>query len=615
MTNDDVVEEKICGACLQKLSYESFSKKQWQQKQRRRCKQCAGSGKEIDVAKLVKALCLSEPSSNASNNGNSTTKKKKGRKKDKPVFAGDAEGRYQTNSMATLAYDICAWCGKTEENESLLRCPDCKNIFYCSKVCQKAAWPEHKLTCEALKQEYKETKNRRKAQKKSGDYSISEASGTGSFFLDYLPDIFSSLIYRGELRNNEQPGQFFATDAAEEGVKRKLGPEKFLFFSQKMREESLKSTGELQRIEFFTDVNELNAFDQFLLSCGPFDDIQRAKDALPYVLHGIHTSGLKPDGSIPNIGDITVRGYNLNALEWASRRGNFAIAEWLATDSRTKVMLTRPDSAPVAWACYTNRVELARMLVKHGADSRATTPVVFGHKPPSHLAGENGQLLALKYLIEECGHDIHECDTEGQDIRVSLRRNNRVWAQSQGCIAVDDYAKSKGVLGEMSTTNRKAKAAAKNKTESSTNNQLAAALRQLEIAGGTEDDSDDDEAEDVTDPGDYLDELLSVADARYNLGQYSKAANLYYKGYHAAMHRGSCINAPAIFPIAHKMIQACTKTGEKSDLNMAHGMAQQNAMMPGHPAYIREDLAEVERIMTKKGMRVERFAMGMGGLW
>jgi hypothetical protein len=171
---------------------------------------------------------------------------------------------------------------------------------------------------------------------------------------------------------------------------------------------------------------------------------------------------------------------------------------------------------------------------------------------------------------------------------------------------VDDYAKSKGVLGEMSTTNKKAKAAAKNKSEQQTSDdKLAAALRQLKIAGGKEDDPGDDDEEDNA--GEYLNELLAVADARYELGQYSKAASLYYKGYYVAMHNGPYMNNPAIFPIAHKMIQANMKTGEKADLNLAHGMAQQNVMMPCHPAYIREDLAEVERVMTKNGMKVQRF--------
>lgn len=59
------------------------------------------------------------------------------------------------------------------------------------------------------------------------------------------------------------------------------------------------------------------------------------------------------------------------------------------------------------------------------------------------------------------------------------------------------------------------------------------------------------------------------------------------------------------------MIQSFTKTGEESDMKWTNGMAQHNCNMPGHPAYIQEDLKEVERIMTKKGMKVERFGMGM----
>mmetsp|Transcript_6210 Transcript_6210/g.14053 ORF Transcript_6210/g.14053 Transcript_6210/m.14053 type:complete len:638 (-) Transcript_6210:95-2008(-) len=634
MANDDdnAVEEKPCGACLKVLTSEQFSKKQWQQKQRRRCKNCADSGKEIDVAGLIAILndgaqSSNDPSTcNASGGGTAASKKKKkGNKKNPPVFAGNADGLYQPDATrgnihglkATLASDICAWCGKVEENEDLMLCPVCKNIYYCSRACQKAAYPEHELVCQQRRQDRKNSKEERNERKK-GDFTISEASGTGSFFLDYHPgpNGISCVFYKGELRGDEQPGQHFASEAAAEGMRAVL-KEKFPLFCRSMEKDTLESRGTLKRTELFTNADELNAIDQFLLSCGPLNDMQRAKEALPYVLHQINISGLKPDGTIPNIGDITVRGYGLNALEWASRRGNFALAEWLATDSRTKVMLTCVDSAPVAWACYTNRVELAKMLVKHGADSSATYSSVFDHKPPAHLASENGQLLALKYLVEGCGHDIHECDTDGQDIRVSLRRNNKVWAQTAGCVACDDYAKGKGVLGEMSTTNKKAKAAAKSKTQQQTSDdkKLEAALRQLKIAGGREDepDEDDDDGSEEDNPGDYLDQLLAVADARYDLGQYSKAASLYYRGYHAAMHRGSYMNNPAIFPIAHKMIQSWVKTGEKSDLNWAHGMAQQNVMMPGHPAYIRKDLLEVERIMAKKNMKVQRFGMAMGG--
>ena len=175
--------------------------------------------------------------------------------------------------------------------------------------------------------------------------------------------------------------------------------------------------------------------------------LERVKSTLSHVLAQIGIYGLMPDGSVPNmnIGDITVRGYNLNALECASRRGNHEIAEWLSTDSRTKVMLTRTDSAPVAWACYTGNVELARMLVKHVANSHATTDVVLKKKTPTHLAAENSKLLAAKYLVEECGHGIRERDCSGSNIRTCIRKNFSEWRDLPGSVAVDEYAKSKGV--------------------------------------------------------------------------------------------------------------------------------------------------------------------------
>ncbi|KAL9181530.1 hypothetical protein ACHAXT_010335 [Thalassiosira profunda] len=153
----------------------------------------------------------------------------------------------------------------------------------------------------------------------------------------------------------------------------------------------------------------------------------------------------------------------------------------------------------------------------------------------------------------------------------------------------------------------------KGKGQTSDEKKLEVALRQLRIAGGREEEpgSDDEDVDD--DPKEYLNELLAVADARFNLGQYSKAASLYYRGYYAAMHSGSCINNPATFPIAHKMIQAMIKSGEEHNLKMAHGMAQQTMMMPGHPAYIRQDLVDVEKVMAERGMQVERDIFGMMG--
>ena len=454
-------DKKLCSACNKNLSKEKFSKKQYQAKSQRRCKTCVEENVEISIQKVTQDISETKIST--------STKKKKS--KNKPVYAGTQEGMCKPSSgqdfVAQLAHDLCAWCGKVEEEsgEKLLRCEGCKNVLYCSRTCQKSAYPEHKLVCEKFKADYKASKKERKAAKaRMGDtkiknFSSSEASGYGSIgihcnALNNGKALYLA-TYNGELRGNEQPGHYVATPQAEEGLKNALGIAGFNKIAQGMRMQTMQAIGSFSRSEYFSDVSELNPIDQFLLSCGVLSDIDRAKDMLPYVLHQISISGRKPDGSVPDIGDITVRGYGLNALEWASRRGNYAIAEWLATDERTKVMLTRKDSAPVAWACYTGKVELAKMLVEKGADSKATAEKVFNYKPPMHLATENGQLLALKYLVEECGHDIHSVDTFGNDIRACLRVNNKAWTEVAGCVACDDYAKSKGVEGDIKSRKTK----------------------------------------------------------------------------------------------------------------------------------------------------------------
>jgi hypothetical protein len=436
---------KLCGACSEQLPVDSFSKKQWQNKSRRRCKECTEANREI----VVRA----EATPAAANNTSGGNKKKK----NTPVKAAsqhqihgkdeDDNGIFGIPGMRFADDQMCGWCGKSEGE--LLKCGSCKNTKFCSMKCQKTAWPEHKLICDQLKQERKGAKRTRRAARKAGKQGASfrtEASGTGHFCMNSDPDAVSMCIYKGELRGDEQPGNHFASDQARESIRSLLGEQTFAAFWQHIQQ---GPKGDIQeesfsRTEFFQSVNDLTEIDQFLLSCGPLDDIDRAKFALPYLLRRLSISGRTPDGRIPDVGDITVRGYGLNALEWASRRGNYEIAEWLATDPRTSVMLQR--SAPVAWACYTNKVELAKMLVDHGANSKATSEEVFNHKPPTHLAAENGQLLAVKYLVEECGHDIHERDRLGQNIRTVIRRNNLTcWRELPGSIAVDDYAARKGV--------------------------------------------------------------------------------------------------------------------------------------------------------------------------
>mmetsp|Transcript_6216 Transcript_6216/g.7872 ORF Transcript_6216/g.7872 Transcript_6216/m.7872 type:complete len:623 (-) Transcript_6216:238-2106(-) len=617
-TEEKCDHHKHCSACTESLSREKFSKKQWEHKKQRRCKDCVDSNREIGSASSE--TCSSKLISNTNTNSCSSNRKKQGRNsktKDKPIYAGASRESYYKPSKpgafmdVKLASYICSWCGKAEENEKLTKCAECKNVFYCSPACQKADWPDHKLLCEKMKKDRKDYKKEKKAHKSKGGkviektLNITEASGTGSFFLFYNHEVLSVHGSNGELRGYEEPGQYFASDTVKENLKKTLGPG-FKQLYQKMEQEKMKDRGTLRRSEVFQTLDDLSPIDQFLLSCGPFNELERAKSVLPTILSQIRISGLKPDGSIPNIGDITARGYGLNALEWAARRGNYDIAKWLATDARTKVMLTRRDSAPVAWACYTNKVELARMLVEHGADSHSTYDSVFCSKPPSHLASENGQLHALKYLVEECSHDIHECDTLGQDIRASIRCNNKAWTLVAGCVACDDYAKSMGVTGDNMVR------VGKQRAQKLSN--LTRALRALEIAGGKEDEanSDSDDEDNSDNPSEYWRELLAVGDARYELGQYEKASSIYYRSYYAAMHSESSINNPKIFPIAHKMIQANIKMDTESSLRFAHGFAQQNVNMRGPPS-TRKDLEDVERIIKRKGFGMGM--MGMGGFY
>jgi hypothetical protein len=145
----------------------------------------------------------------------------------------------------------------------------------------------------------------------------------------------------------------------------------------------------------FRSLSELDPAFQFLLCCGPFNDLEKAKAILPTLLSQL------PTGS--SIADLRMAGVEFRALDWAARKGNHAIVEWFCTDPRLAACLRA--GAPIAWACYTNHVDVARLLLRHGADPHATDPVFFGCKPPLLGAAEAGHLLALQWLVDEGGQD------------------------------------------------------------------------------------------------------------------------------------------------------------------------------------------------------------------
>ena len=50
----------------------------------------------------------------------------------------------------------CAYCGNTEidHGANLSKCP-CKLVYFCSKECQQAHWPNHKAKCKIARDKMK----------------------------------------------------------------------------------------------------------------------------------------------------------------------------------------------------------------------------------------------------------------------------------------------------------------------------------------------------------------------------------------------------------------------------------------------------------------------------
>jgi hypothetical protein len=140
-----------------------------------------------------------------------------------------------------------------------------------------------------------------------------------------------------------------------------------------------KPNGPLPNVTF-KSVDGLEPGLQFLLSCGFIPDLARAKRPL---------ETLGGDAVVK----LRVPGAGFTALDWAARKGNFEIAEWVASDPRTRSLVT--TSTPIGWACYTNHVKLAKILVSHGVVATATHPVLFGNQSPLLIAAENSKLLAM----------------------------------------------------------------------------------------------------------------------------------------------------------------------------------------------------------------------------
>jgi len=200
-----------------------------------------------------------------------------------------------------------------------------------------------------------------------------------------------------------------------------------------------------------------------------------------------------------------------------------------------------------------------------------------GLKARTDLNGCNGTVItAFDATTGRCGVRVHR-NKEGINIKPENLKWNDDGSQALGGPKKKDKTGKNDGLSE-----------------------LDRALDALAAAGGTEEELDsDDENGDATPPEKYVDELIAVGDARNNLGQYARAGSLYYRAYYAVLAKTGAVNPPQAYPVAHKMIQAWIKSGDKYKIDMAHGMAQQMCMMPGAPASVRRDLQDAKRALER----------------
>jgi len=244
----------------------------------------------------------------------------------------------------------CAACKAL--SRSLRKCQACKSVQYCSVDCQTNHWQEHKPVCVSLRPAASSEQPQKKLSCKS--YCATDASAWGHVALFYF------------------------------GKKPPIGVESQL---------SCTARGQPKVRHSFRSVDDLPTELQFLVSCGFLPDLERVKRLCPMV----------------DVNTLRLPGARFTALEWAARKGNFDIAQWLCKHGGADAKV----GTPVLWACYTNNVRVAKHLVDdYGANLQAIDPG-FG-MAAIHISAENGQLGSVQWLVLDKGQDPSWRDATGK---------------------------------------------------------------------------------------------------------------------------------------------------------------------------------------------------------
>jgi MYND finger/Ankyrin repeats (3 copies) len=319
------------------------------------------------------------------------------------------------------ALEECGHCGKRSKTK-LMECTRCAGAAYCNESCQRADWKNHRNGCSRvivqLEKQMKETaflggtKVRAElstpASMPSSPCILCEVSGTGSMAILWNQPGISSIFF---------PPFDPSLSAAKS--------EMTVIATQ--RPEQIQRDATIRFLTF----SHLSPRLRFVITCGPLPDLDVAKSSLDAALASV-------DG---DVGKLRFDIVQFTALEWAAKKGNMEIVKWLCTDDRTKALVS--IGSPVGWACYTNKIDIARYLVTScGADPGKTDVVLFNNLPPLMLAAQNGHAAAMKYLVDECGQDIRMLDGAGRDVIENIRDAIN-WRECPGNVECHQWAKQK----------------------------------------------------------------------------------------------------------------------------------------------------------------------------
>jgi ankyrin repeat protein len=127
-------------------------------------------------------------------------------------------------------------------------------------------------------------------------------------------------------------------------------------------------------------------------------------------------------------------GPHFTALEWAARKGNYDIVKWLCEHGGADAKV----GTPVLWACYTNNIRVAKLLVDDfGADPHAIDP---GYGMAAlHIAAENGMLQAVQWLVQDKGQDPNWPDRTGTLALGRARGSVRIAGETRAHRAVIEF--------------------------------------------------------------------------------------------------------------------------------------------------------------------------------